>query len=229
MEIKGISLYDQEFDSKLTELRKHLKSRMNGKTTEQMQNGQITYAENYGVSLQHVKELASNLTYTPAEYKLLWKSNIREAMLIAAINFPTELATPDELTTWANTTNTADMAEQGAFFLFYRCTDIDALLYNLSKSTSAYANTILMFTAGRALIKGISISNSTISKLIERALEAPSITSSEARGMSMFLRQLCHKQDYLSITQNIADKFAASDNSQKKQIAFEVLNELETL
>ncbi|MCQ2228979.1 MAG: hypothetical protein MJZ13_04475 [Bacteroidales bacterium] len=227
MTLNNLSLYNDDFENKLKELRKRFRSRMNGKTTEQMENGQITYAENYGASLQHVKELASEISFSPEEYRKLWLTNIREAMLISAINFPDNLASAEEMMSWSKAITTADMAEQGSFFLFYRCNEINLFLHNLISEHSCYAMTIATFTAGRVLIKGKNLSDDTCRIIVESLQNAHHLTSSEARGASLFLRQLCDKGLLTEMAKKTADIFSSRPKPLFQQIAFEVYNELQ--
>jgi len=223
----NLFLYDDKFENKLNELRKRFRSRMNGKTTEQMQNGQISYKENYGASLQHIKELAQEMSFTPNEYSLLWRTNIREAMLISAINYPDEFTSAEEMTSWAKTICTADMAEQASFFLFYRCHDVDHFITNILQETTTYTLTIATFTAGRAIAKGRQLSDNTYRTLTDIILSTTSISSSEARGISLFLRQLCKITAYVDTVKSLADIYSKRSDSMSKQISFEVINEIE--
>ena len=221
--LSNILITDADFDNKVKELKLRLKSRMNGQTTEQMQNGQIDYALNYGVSLQHVQELAAELSYTPAECSMLWQLNIREAMLIAAIKMPSEYATPTEMMRWVSAIKTPDMVEQGSFFLFWRTLQINDFVLLLLQSQVAFAQSVAFFATGRALLKGRGVSDEVISALLATVDCNAQWTTLEARGASLLLRQIYQqKTSFADKVRSIVCSMQQSDDMLKKQIAFEL-------
>lgn len=218
----NISVANADFEQKVKQLKQSLKSRMNGKTTEQMQNGQIDYALNYGVSLAHVRELADTLDYTPTECSLLWQLNIREAMLIAAMKMPSEKTTTDEMLRWTALIRTPDMVEQGAFFLFWRILDIDNFAMAIMATNQSYRQSIAMFSVARAMQKGREVKNETINELLQAVSSIEQFTPSEARATSILLRVLINKDDYSMKVKSVLQQLKSSADDLAKQIAFEV-------
>ncbi len=220
--ISNVLIANADFENKLNNLKIRLKSRMNGQTTEQMQNGQIDYALNYGVSLQHVQELAAELDYTPTECTLLWQLNIREAMLIAAIKMPTQCATPAEMMRWIPFIKTPDMVEQSVFFLFWRVTDIDIFLTLLLQSDAQFALSVAFFAAGKALQKQRSIATQTLNMLTNAIANKTQWSQPEARGASLLLRQIGQTKAFAAEVKRIISTMKQSANQLQEQIAFEV-------
>lgn len=227
IDITNIAIADQDFDNKVLILKKHLKSRMNGKATEQMENGQLDYAQNYGVSLQHIKELAAQLNYSADDCIKFWRLNIREALLIAAICMPTNRATSQEMISWVKYIHTPDMAEQASFFLFWRTTDIDSLIDKLTNIQHEYALSIASFSLGRAIQRSQIVSNKTITKLISFINNKETLRPSDGRGVSLFLRQIARNSNFYSQVQNTINTLSTQQNNTAQQVAFEVQAELD--
>lgn len=225
--LSNISIADEAFEHKVNALKQRLKSRMNGKTTEQMQNGQIDYALNYGVSLQHVRELADELDYTPSDCTRLWQLNIREAMLIAAIKMPSEKATATEMIQWASIIRTPDMVEQGAFFLFWRAEGLETMIEMLlQKTQEPFALAIAFFAAGRALQKKRKINNSIIEQLLSAVEYSKQLNSITTRGASFLLRQVANTGAYSMRVKDIITTLKSINAQWATQLAFEVECEL---
>ncbi len=225
--LSNISIADEAFEHKVNALKQRLKSRMNGKTTEQMQNGQIDYALNYGVSLQHVRELADELDYTPSDCTRLWQLNIREAMLIAAIKMPSKKATATEMIQWASIIRTPDMVEQGAFFLFWRAEGLETMIEMLlQKTQEPFALAIAFFAAGRALQKKRKINNSIIEQLLSAVEYSKQLNSITTRGASFLLRQVANTGAYSMRVKDIITTLKSINAQWATQLAFEVECEL---
>ena len=101
-----------------------------------------------------VKELAEESNYTFDDCCRLWKLNIREAMLIAAMCVKDQDATSDKLATWVENIATPDMAEQASFYLFKRIKDIDVFIEKVMSEEYAYGKSVAYFAAARTMQKG---------------------------------------------------------------------------
>lgn len=227
MDISNIALATEDFEAKVKSLKLRLKSRMNGKTTEQMTNGQVVYSLNYGIAIHHIKELAEESNYTYDECNRLWKLNIREAMLIAAMCVKDEDATSTNLAPWIEQIATPDMAEQSAFFLFKRVSDIDAFIETVVNSKYEYGRCVAFFVAARAMQSKRQIDPNTISRLLNDIISNATLTIAEARGASMLLRQMIIGGVYIEQIKEFVAKCSTSGEPAMLQLAYEVQGELE--
>ena len=110
---------------KLKEIKQSFRLYMNGVTAQSLRDKGVNYHLNWGVSLQHLQEMAAEIKaegHTPAEFHelsiLLWKENIRECkilatMLMTADTFPADLAM-----LWVEQTPTQEVAELAAMHLY---------------------------------------------------------------------------------------------------------------
>lgn len=79
------------------QLRRH----MNGVTAEIMKGMDGSYAQNYGLSLQHIRQVAQGLDLSPDECDDLWRTRWRDLMLIAAAAIAPCDPAPDRIMEWA--------------------------------------------------------------------------------------------------------------------------------
>ena len=227
MNIQNISLTDDDFEAKINDLKKRLKSRMNGKTSEQMNNTQVHYAINYGLDIKHIKELASESDYSADDCRRFWKLNIRESMLIAAMCLKDDAATADEISEWAKYVATPDMAEQSSFYLFRRVDDVDKFVSNVISQGGDYSRCIAYFTTARVLQSHKSVKQSTLDALLGMIEDCNTPSMADVRGMSFLLRQLVACGLCIERVGNLVDGFSKREELPLKQLAYEVRCEMD--
>ena len=229
MNVNDLYLADNDFEQKLNMLKTKLRVRMNGEISAQMERRQSNYAINYGASLPHVRELSASLKFTADECRRLWLMDIRETMLIAAMQFPVETADTDEMLHWAQRIKTSDMAEQSAFFLFSRLPDLEQFAIKLMNEKSKFSYATACFSVARAMQSGRAVELNAVKELAYYILSISKVSGTEARAVSFLLRQVVRQGidevDVKSLLNSILEK----DTNEAKQIAFEVQTEIEML
>lgn len=229
MDIKNLHIADDDFEQKVKALKQRLRLCMNGETSAQMAHRNISYAINYGASLPHIKALAQESHYTPDECRRLWRLNIRETMLIAAMLLPDSHATPDEMAQWAELIATPDMAEQASFFLFYRTNGIDSFVTTLLSSTNAYALATACYTIGRAMQKGLPVAQPTIGAAVAAATLKTSYTATEVRALSLMARQTIRQCPAHEAIAELTNHLRSNPSNSTQQLLFEIDNEMEMM
>ena len=98
---------------------------MNGVTAQSLRDKGVNYHLNWGVSLQHLQEMAAEIKaegHTPAEFHelsiLLWKENIRECKILATMLMPADTFPADLAMLWVEQTPTQEIAELAAMNLY---------------------------------------------------------------------------------------------------------------
>lgn len=84
---------------------------MNGVAAHSMSIKGSTYKIAWGVSLQHLKEIAAEYEKDEELAKALWISEVRECKIIAMILYPIEKFTPETAEKWMTEINTQELAE----------------------------------------------------------------------------------------------------------------------
>ena len=110
---------------KLKEIKQSFRLYMNGVTAQSLRDKGVNYHLNWGVSLQHLQEMAAEIKaegHTPAEFHelsiLLWKENIRECKILATMLMPTDTFPADLAMLWVEQTPTQEVAELAAMHLY---------------------------------------------------------------------------------------------------------------
>ena len=110
---------------KLKEIKQSFRLYMNGVTAQSLRDKGVNYHLNWGVSLQHLQEMAAEIKaegHTPAEFHelsiLLWKENIRECKILATMLMPADNFPADLAMLWVEQTPTQEVAELAAMHLY---------------------------------------------------------------------------------------------------------------
>jgi hypothetical protein len=110
---------------KLKEIKQSFRLYMNGVTAQSLRDKGVNYHLNWGVSLQHLQEMAAEIKaegHTPAELHelsiLLWKENIRECKILATMLMPADNFPADLAMLWVEQTPTQEVAELAAMHLY---------------------------------------------------------------------------------------------------------------
>ena len=110
---------------KLKEIKQSFRLYMNGVTAQSLRDKGVNYHLNWGVSLQHLQEMAAEIKaegHTPAEFHelsiLLWKENIRECKILATMLMPADIFPADLAMLWVEQTPTQEVAELAAMHLY---------------------------------------------------------------------------------------------------------------
>lgn len=110
---------------KLKEIKQSFRLYMNGVTAQSLRDKGVNYHLNWGVSLQHLQEMAAEIKaegHTPAEFHelsiLLWKENIRECKILATMLMPADTFPADLAMLWVEQTPTQEVAELAAMHLY---------------------------------------------------------------------------------------------------------------
>lgn len=226
MNNNAIFLEDSAFNDKFVELKNEFRRHMNGEASAMMTKQNVKYGANYGVSQQHIKEIASQFQFTIDECKRLWASNIREAKLVAAIHFAINNATAETLLEIVQSIDTTDMAEQTAFFLFGKTFDINNFISKLIDDKSTYAFGLSYMSAGRYMQNGNDLSASTIDVLLKKLPTHKFFSITEFRAISFFLRQLIRTDiNHFEIINNTLKQMQNAQPTMVQQLFNEIEDE----
>ena len=108
---------NQEIEKELSEILSLLHLRMNGATVGQMEKAGIVYRKNYGVSMEHLKEIAARLARRYDLAERLWFLEIRETMLLAAMIVPPNKISLVKAMEWCQKIDNNDLVERSTMYL----------------------------------------------------------------------------------------------------------------
>ena len=109
---------------KLNDIKQSFRLYMNGVTAASMREKGLNYKLIWGISIQHLQEMAAEIIETtPAvedQHKLalqVWQEDIRECKILATLVMPHELMSKETAEEWLTSLTTQEMAEWLSFNL----------------------------------------------------------------------------------------------------------------
>ncbi len=108
----------EKVEETVRKIKQSFRQLMNGVTSRSMREKGVQYQLNWGASLIHLREMASEY---PKDYDLaiaLWKEPIRECKVLATLLMPADLLLPEVAEILMEQTETQEMAELLALHVF---------------------------------------------------------------------------------------------------------------
>ncbi len=102
---------------------------MNGPVSQSMREKGLTYKVNFGVELPRLREMAEELPHNHELAAALWKEDIRECRLLAAMLMPIEGFSEELADVWVEQMRFSEEAECTVLHLFSRLPFASALAF----------------------------------------------------------------------------------------------------
>ena len=109
-----------DIEEQVRQIKQKLYLAMNGIASKGMRDNGISYKLNFGVELPRIKDIAASFDKDESLALRLWKENIRECKILAALLYPTELFKTDMANLWLDEILFVDLAEICSMYLFSR-------------------------------------------------------------------------------------------------------------
>ena len=104
----------------ILDIKQKLRLSMNGVASGSMRQAGIEYKLNFGVGIPELKRIASEIEKDAELAGALWKEDIRECRMIAAMIYPEDRFLPDLADVWIEQIQYPDLAEVCCMYLFCR-------------------------------------------------------------------------------------------------------------
>jgi len=108
----------EETKSKLCEIKQSFRLMMNGVAAQSMRRKGLNYKLNWGVSLPDLQRMAADYGKDRALAEALWKEDIRECKILAAMTMPTEQMDKEAADRWMKEMPTGEIVETTIHYLF---------------------------------------------------------------------------------------------------------------
>ena len=105
---------------KVLDIKRKLRLSMNGVASSDMREAGIGYKLNFGVSLPELRRIASETEKDSELAVALWKEDIRECRILAALIYPQDQFMSDMADFWIEDIKFPDLAEVCSMYLFSR-------------------------------------------------------------------------------------------------------------
>jgi hypothetical protein len=124
--------YDiEEIEIKVKKIKQSFRLYMNGVTAESLRKKGLNYKICWGVSLQHLQEMAIQYGKNQWIAEELWKSEVRECKILAILTYPIENFTRQVADKWLMNIDNQEMAEQLVFNILQHVSYSKELSYEL--------------------------------------------------------------------------------------------------
>lgn len=105
---------------KIQKIKQRLRLGMNGVASASMRQGGIGYGLNFGVGLAELKEIAGETEHDSSLAIALWKENVRECKMLAAMTYPLGDFPVGLADMWVQEIRWPDLAQVCSMYLFSR-------------------------------------------------------------------------------------------------------------
>lgn len=106
--------------AQVRDVKRRLRGVMNGPVSQSMREKGLTYKVNFGVELPRLRDMAASLPHTRRLAAALWKEDIRECRLLAAMLQPADDFLPEVADIWVEQMRFPEEAECTVMHLFAR-------------------------------------------------------------------------------------------------------------
>lgn len=155
---------------RIKEIKQSFRLYMNGVAAQSMREKGISYKVNWGIQLPTLQRMAS---LYGKDYELateLWKENIRECKIMAAIIMPPEKMLPDMAQLWMEQIDNQELAELLPFLLFHKLPYIIELAYRWMSSENKYYQIAAFNTLARVFTQTTQLGARDINEFLDQTM-----------------------------------------------------------
>lgn len=109
---------NMDVNKQVREIKQSFRLLMNGVTAQSMREKGVDYHINWGASLMHLREMASEQKKDKALAVALWRENIRECKILATMLMPHDEMDKEQAMIWMKDTHTQEIAEIATMNLY---------------------------------------------------------------------------------------------------------------
>ena len=154
---------------RILEIKQKLRLNMNGVASGSMREAGIGYKLNFGVGIPSLKEIAKQAGKDQELAAALWKEDIRECRILAAMIYPEEQFLPDLADLWIEQIEFPDLAEVCSMYLFCRMKGAAEAAFRWIASDNAMARYCGFLTLAHMLRGGREMGPRYVQELKDQA------------------------------------------------------------
>lgn len=154
---------------RILDIKQKLRLSMNGVASGSMRQAGIEYKLNFGVGIPELKRIASEIEKDAELAGALWKEDIRECRMIAAMIYPEDRFLPDLADVWIEQIQYPDLAEVCCMYLFCRMQGASEAAFRWIASDNGMARYCGFLTLAHLLRGGREMSERYVLELKDQA------------------------------------------------------------
>ncbi len=175
-----------ELSEELRNIKRSLRGVMNGPVSQSMRQKGLAYKVIFGVELPRLREMAEDMPHTHELAAALWKEDIRECRLLAAMLMPVSSFSEELAEVWVEQMRFTEEAECTVFHLFARLPYASELVFRWTASEAPMFRLCGWLLLSRLFIQGAKPVPRDVDELLDQ-LQA------ELQGRDLVLRRAAHK------------------------------------
>ena len=154
---------------RILEIKQKLRLNMNGVASTGMREAGIGYKLNFGVGIPALRQIASETGKDADLAAALWKENVRECKILAALIYPEDEFMPDLADLWIEQIEFPDLAEVCSMYLFCRMKEAAEAAFRWIASDNAMARYCGFLTLAHMLRGGREMGPRYVQELKDQA------------------------------------------------------------
>ena len=161
-----------DLHEQLKDIKTQFRLAMNGAVSQSMREKGLVYKLNFGVELPRIKQIAARYEKDHALAQALWKEDIRECKILAALLQPVESFLPEIADIWVESIRNIEMAELASMNLFCRLPYAPQKSLQWMADEREYVQVCGFLTAARLLMQKGDVDGRTENELLDQAIAA---------------------------------------------------------
>ena len=161
-----------DLHEQLKDIKTQLRLSMNGAVSQSMREKGLVYHLNFGVELPRIKAIASGYAKDHALAQALWKEDIRECKLLAAMLQPAETFYPEIADIWMDNMPNAEIAQHTVMNLFCRLPYASQKAYEWIAAADEMRQLCGYLLLARLFMKGMTPNERSANEFIDQARTA---------------------------------------------------------
>ncbi|MEG1684757.1 MAG: DNA alkylation repair protein [Bacteroides sp.] len=174
-----------ELQEQLKEIKTQLRLSMNGVVSQSMREKGLDYKLNFGVELPRIREIASGYEQNHDLAQTLWKENIRESKILAAMLQPIDSFFPEIADIWVEDMHYSEIAELTCMNLFQYLPYAPAKAFRWIADDREYFQLCGFLLAARLFMRGLQLNERAESEFFDQSLTAMQCESFSVRKAAM--------------------------------------------
>jgi hypothetical protein len=156
-------------EEKVKRIKQSFRLYMNGETAASLREKGLHYKICWGVSMQHLQEMAAEYGKDRDVAEELWKSEVRECKLLAILTYPPEQFSEQTADCWLASIDNQELAEQLVFHILSKVSYSKPLALRLLQSGNKFHLLCAFNLLGRLFMKQISLADEDVTLYRKRA------------------------------------------------------------
>lgn len=171
----------------LRDIKTQLRLSMNGAVSQSMREKGLVYKINFGVELPRIKVIAGGYEKDHDLAQALWKENIRECKILAAMLQPVDSFFPEIADIWVEDIQNIEIAELTSMNLFHHLPYAPAKSFHWMADDLEFVQTCGYLTAARLLMKKGDMTERAAAELLDQAVSAVYSESYHVRNAALLV------------------------------------------